>query len=52
MPKAHLLKVKVGRSKQAQAKPIAPKGRSTPLKFREDVIKKIPLVISFNKMKK
>jgi hypothetical protein len=49
MPKEDLLKEKVEGRKQTEAKSIATKERSTPLKFNEDVIKKIPLVMSFNK---
>jgi hypothetical protein len=52
MPKEDLLKEKVRGSKQTEAKPITQRERSTPLKFNEDVIKKIPLVMSFNKMDK
>ena len=52
MPKENLLKEKVEGSKQTEARPIAPKERSTPLKFNENVIKKIPLVMSFKKMDK
>jgi hypothetical protein len=52
MPTENLLKEKVDGSKQTEAKPITPKERSTPLKFNEDVIKKIPLVMIFNKMDK
>ncbi len=52
MPKEDLLKEKVDVSKRTETKPITPRERSTPLKFREDVIKKIPLVMSFNKMNK
>ena len=52
MPKEDLLKEKVDGSKQAETKPITPQERSTPLKFRENVIKKIPLVMSFKKMDK
>lgn len=52
MPKDDLLKEKVEVSKQTETMPITSKEKSTPLKFREDVIKKIPLVMSFNKMDK
>jgi hypothetical protein len=52
MPKEDLLKEKVEGSKQTETEPIISKEKSTPLKFRENVIKKIPLVMSFNKMDK
>ena len=39
-------------SKQTGTKPITSTGKSTPLTFRENVIKKIPLVMSFDKTNK
>jgi hypothetical protein len=52
MPKEDLSKGKIEGSKQTEAKLITPEERSTPLKFNENVIKKIPLVMSFKKIDK
>jgi hypothetical protein len=52
MPKDDLLKEKVKVSKQTEPVPITSKEEATLLEFRENVIKKIPLVMSFNKMDK
>ncbi len=49
MPKVDLLAKKNEVGKQSEIKIITPKEKSTPLTFRENVIKKIPLVISFGK---
>lgn len=38
--------------KKTETKPITSTRKSTPLTFRENVIKKIPLVMSFNKTDK
>lgn len=47
-----LLEGKGEGSKQIETKPITLKEKSTPLTFRENVIKKIPLVMSFDKTNK
>ena len=49
MPKEDLLKEKVKRSKQTETRPITSKEEAGLIEFRENVIKKIPLVMSFNK---
>jgi hypothetical protein len=49
MPKEDLLKEKVEGSKQTEARPITSKEEAGLVEFRENVIKKIPLVMSFNK---
>jgi len=43
---------KIEGSKQTEAKPITPKEEAGLVEFRENVIKKIPLVMSFKKMDK
>ncbi len=52
MPKEDLLKKKREGSKQTEEKQITSKEKSTLIEFRENVIKKIPLVMSFKKMDK
>lgn len=47
-----LLEGKSDGGKQPERKPITSTEKSTPLTFRENVIKKIPLVMSFDKTKK
>jgi len=52
MPKEDLLKKKREGSKQTEEKPITPEEEAGLVEFRENVIKKIPLVMSFKKMDK
>jgi len=49
MPKEEILEKKVEANKESEIISISKDERSTPLTFRENIIKKIPLVMSFSK---
>jgi hypothetical protein len=50
MPKEDLSKEKVEGRKQTETRPITTKEEAGLVEFRENVIKRIPLVMSFKKM--